>query len=106
MKYISEEQLRVLEKEFIDCTNVEDMMCDYADNDLTESLKDRIDDHISSCKKCRHFKDSYLQTIEYARLLKPRVEPVKPPLELTTDAKNRLRAALNHRLGINLPVVS
>lgn len=96
---IPDHQLRILEKQEIDCIDVQLIMGDYADGDLTETLKERVDHHICTCKKCAEFKDSYLKTIELAAsLLEPKPLPV--------DLQNRLRAALNRRLGINLPPVS
>lgn len=85
MKKISEDQIRILEKQEIECTDIPHMMCDYADGDLTDSLKERLDQHMSKCDSCREFKETYLKTVELAAMLKP--------APLTSDVQNRLRSA-------------
>jgi hypothetical protein len=97
MKNIPEEQIRILERHTIDCCDVEAMMGEYADGNISPSLKDRLDDHISNCSDCKEFKESYLMTIKLAKELKP--------APLNTESQNRLRRALNERLGINLSMV-
>ena len=72
------------------------MMCDYADQELTESLKIRIDSHIEQCPHCTELKAGYLQTISLAKELKN--------VPMPEGAQQRLRAKLNERLGINLPI--
>ena len=97
MKLISEDQIRILEKQEIECRDIPQMMCDYADGDLLDSLKDRLDSHIEECSCCREFKETYMKGVELSALLKP--------APLSSEVQNRLRLALNLRLGINLPTV-
>lgn len=98
MKCISEDQIRILEKQDISCADVESLMCDYADGELTPSLKDRVDAHGAACAECRNFMQTYLATISLAANLKP--EP------MTSEIQNRLRRSLNERLGLTLPMVA
>ncbi len=97
MNKISEDQIRILEKQEIECKDIPQMMCDYADGDLTVSLRDRLDVHMSVCPNCLEFKESYLKTIQLAKILKPQ--------PLNSEVQNRLRNALNERLGIQLSLV-
>lgn len=98
MSEIPDYQLRVLEKEEITCRDVRDLMCDYADNEILPTLKSRIDEHFESCNRCRYFSQTYLKTIQLANEL--------PAKELDSGAQDRLRKALNQRLGLNLAQVS
>ena len=93
---IPDYQIRVLEKEEITCKDVKDLMCDYADNELTASLQERLDLHVVRCNRCKHFKETYLQTIEIASELKDAPVP--------DGVRSRLRQALNEKLGLNLSV--
>lgn len=97
MAKLSEEHILLLEKGVLNCKDIEDSMCDYADGDLPESVKARVDEHIEQCEKCKEFSESYLFTIEVAKTLHSQVS-------ITNDIQNRLRSSLNERLGISLPL--
>lgn len=94
---IPDYQIRVLEKEKITCKDVRGLLDDYVDDQLTESLKLRIDEHVCSCKYCQDLKDGYLLTIKLAKKLRDAPKPPK-------GVQSRLRAALNERLGLNLTI--
>ena len=93
---LSEFQLMVLEKEKITCDDVAELMGDYADGELIPTLEGRLNEHIAECFDCQDLREQYLLTIELAREIGRRPPPVP------TGVQNRLRAALNARLGLNL----
>ena len=95
MKNFTEYQLEVLEKGEIDCIDVVKLMGDYHDNDLPESLRGRLHAHIKNCSICSEMYSGYSFVCELARELRPEPMPV--------DARKRLRASLNSRLGLELP---
>ncbi len=95
MTIYSEEHVLMLEKGEISCEDFEAAMCDYADGDLPETVKTRMDEHAASCDECDEFKRTYLLTISLASEL-GRSQPV------SVDTHNRLREALNERLGLKL----
>lgn len=97
MAKLTEQHILLLEKGVLSCQDIEDSMCDYADGDLPEMVKARVDEHIEQCEKCRDLCDSYLYTIKVAHTLRTHTP-------ITSDIQNRLRAALNERLGISLSV--
>ena len=86
--------IRILEKGQISCEDVTELLGDYADNELIPSLVRRLDDHIDTCTYCTEVKAGYMKTIELAKELRNKPAP--------RDVQNRLRAALNQRLGLNL----
>ena len=96
MQSLNDLHLAILEKTTIDCADVEQVLGDMVDHDLTPTLEGRIRDHISECKCCRRSEKSYRWVVDSAKLLKP--EP------LPSDVSARLRQALNLRLGLTLPV--
>ncbi|MCO6429848.1 MAG: hypothetical protein J5J00_03225 [Deltaproteobacteria bacterium] len=98
MSVIPDRHLRVLEKANIECCDTKALMGDLVDNDILPSLKARIESHLECCEQCQKFRIEYLATIELARSLKPKTMPL--------EAQNRLRAALNKRLGLSLQMVS
>ena len=93
---ISDRHLRVLEKESIGCRDVERLLGDHTDHELSCSLRARIDAHIGNCSKCRELRDSYNWVIELAHGLADAPAP--------REVHNRLREALNARLGLSLPL--
>jgi anti-sigma factor RsiW len=90
-------QLRILEKEAINCQDVEDLLGDFTDQELSCTLRGRVDSHIQRCARCQELSSSYQWVVNLAHELKP-----KP---ITQGVQSRLRSALNRRLGINLPSV-
>lgn len=93
----TEFQLEVLEKKEIDCIDFVALLGDRQDGDLPPSLEGRLHAHMAVCRFCSEFEASYRQTVELAREL--------PQPQLPAGARNRLRQALNQRLGIQLPLV-
>ena len=89
-------QLMVLEKNEIDCLDVVELLGDLVDGDLPPTLEARLEGHISGCAYCEEMKASYELTIELARELKNDEKPIP------TAVQNRLRSALNEKLGLNL----
>lgn len=90
----TEEQMRVLEKAQIECSDVENFIDDYAENELPRSLSLRIAGHIHECGNCEEVEDSYRMVKDLARSLRDQPLP--------DGVQARLREALNKRLGIQL----
>lgn len=97
MKKMTDFELFVLEKGNVDCSDVVKLFGSYVDEELPGTLRARVSAHVATCPKCRDFEKSYRSTIDLAAEL--RDKPV--PLEV----QNRLRRALNQKLGLNLPMV-
>ena len=89
-----------LEKSILNCTDIEDVLGDYVDGDLTPTIKNRVEEHIAGCDECLELFYSYLLTIRLAKELKPMVS-----MQNDNAIQNKLRGALNERLGLNLPVI-
>ena len=98
MKKLSDHHLLLLEKGEICCDDIVDIMGDYVDGELTASVKERIDTHMAGCSECREFLRTYSFTVKLAASLRNDT-PAPAPVQ------NRLRAALNERLGLSLPQV-
>ena len=88
------------EKEIVDCQDVIARLGDYTDNELALHTRAAMDHHLDRCPDCAAFLASYNHVIESAAELR---EPEQP---LPLDVQNRLRLALNKRLGINLPLIA
>ena len=87
-------------KEIADCQDVIAHLGDYTDNDLPTATRLAVDAHLDVCPECAAFHASYNHVIDSAAELR---EPEQP---LPVDVQNRLRAALNKRLGINLAMIA
>ena len=98
MKTVNELHLEVLEKAVIECADVEQLLGDLEEGDMTQTLKDRVCEHLEGCRCCSESRKSYQWVIRKARMLKPEPMPA--------DVSRRLRMALNERLGISLSVDS
>ena len=97
MTQLNDFQLLVLEKETIDCSDVTELLGDYTDRELPPTLRARIDSHIHQCEHCQDMEKSYRLTVELAGELN-----MDKPLPL--GVHNRLRKALNEKLGLSLPL--
>ena len=96
MARLSDLHMRILEKDSINCADVEALLGDYVDNELPSTLKERMEAHISQCADCQENEKSYRLVIELAAELP--VIPVPP------EVRARVRKALNQKLGIQLPL--
>jgi predicted anti-sigma-YlaC factor YlaD len=86
--------------EILECRDVSARLGDYIDNDLPPVERKSIEEHLDNCAECAAFFASYNHVIQSAAELR---EPEQP---LAIDVQNRLRKALNERLGINLPFIA
>jgi anti-sigma factor RsiW len=83
--------------------NCEDVLAhlgDYVDKDLPLEQKTAIDNHLDVCPACSSFYASYKHVVDSAAKLREEETP------LPVGVQNRLRKALNDRLGINLPLIA
>jgi anti-sigma factor RsiW len=86
--------------DMLDCKDVIARLGDYTDNELPVSERIAMEDHFDECAECAAFLASYTHVVVSAAELR---EPEQP---ISVDVQNRLRAALNKRLGINLPLIA
>ena len=82
------------------CRDVIERLGDFVDNDLSLDLRSSVENHLDDCAECASFFASYRHVIESAAELREPVEPIG------VDVQNRLRKALNQRLGITLPYIA
>ena len=86
--------------EMLECNDVIARLGDYTDNELPVSERIAMEDHFDDCPECAAFLASYTHVVVSAAELR---EPEQP---ISVDVQNRLRAALNKRLGIDLPLIA
>jgi hypothetical protein len=84
----------------IECQDVIAHMGDVVDGDLSSGLRTAIDAHLAVCAECREFHASYNLVVEGAAELRQQEKL------LGVDVQNRLRKALNQRLGISLTYIA
>lgn len=86
--------------ELRDCKDVIAHLGDFVDNELALAQRMAVEAHLDSCADCAAFFASYNHVVQSAAELR---EPEQP---LPVDVQNRLRKALNERLGITLPYIA
>ncbi len=91
---MTDNEIRILEKGTIECKDTTELLGSYVDNELSESLRTRVADHIATCPECQEGEERYREVIALAKTL--------PDVELTQGVSDRLRKALNQRLGLDL----
>jgi len=96
MNKLSDFHLFVLEKGQMACADLRKCYGDYFDRELPATVRGKLDSHIEECPRCQEFTASYRFTVELAATLGKKPIP--------TDVQRRLRATLNARLGISLPI--
>jgi len=82
------------------CDDVIARLGDYVDNDLNQNARLVMDTHLNDCPECAALFASYTHVIEGAAELR---EPEQP---IAVDVQNRLRRALNQRLGLSLSYIA
>ena len=90
-------QIRILEKQLVGCDDVAELLGEYVDGELSSTLSKRVGSHLKGCESCREIEEGYRFTIELAREIKRKPMPA--------GVQNRLRKALNERLGLNLSMI-
>jgi len=88
-----EKEIRILEKQALECADVEELISDYIDDELIVVLKARVASHLNHCEKCRECEEDTRSIIILAKTLQ---RPVPQ------DVRRRLREKLNQTLGLNL----
>jgi anti-sigma factor RsiW len=86
--------------ELFECSDVIARLGDLVDNDLPTRERSSVEHHINGCRDCAAFYASYQHVIATAAELR---EPEQP---IAVDVQNRLRKALNTRLGLTLPYIA
>lgn len=86
--------------DFHDCKDVIAHLGDFVDRELPMAQRSAIEHHLDECPDCTAFLASYQHVIQSAARLRESEQP------LAVDVQNRLRKALNERLGINLPFIA
>lgn len=86
--------------EIHECADVIVRLGDYVDNDLLRAERLAVEAHLNDCPECAAFLASYNHVVESAAELR---EPEQP---IAVDVQNRLRKALNQRLGLNLSYIA
>lgn len=71
----------------LDCNQVVDLSSAYLEDEVSGSLRTRLQDHLQRCAPCRAFMDTLRSTLNALRSL-PREEP---PEDLEESIKQRLR---------------
>ena len=98
MNEFTDSHLRIFEKNRITCRDVIHSYGDYTDGEIPVALKARLDAHIAGCECCQKFTATYNLTLSLASELQIQPTPI--------DVQNRLRDALNKRLGLTLPLIA
>lgn len=84
----------------LDCHSVEDRFGEYLDGSLNGPATDEIEHHLATCSCCAESFTDYRKVIAAAAELGQQEQP------MDVGVQNRLRKALNERLGINLPYIA
>jgi anti-sigma factor (TIGR02949 family) len=86
--------------QFHDCKDVIAHLGDFVDRELPIEQHAAVENHLDECPECAAFYASYRHVVQSAAELR---EPEQP---LPVDVQNRLRKALNERLGLSLPFIA
>jgi|688.fasta_scaffold587390_2 hypothetical protein len=84
------------------CREVNDSFPELLDADLPQNRKKAIEAHITSCEECQDAYRSYKHVVDCAAEL-GRSDEIQP---VDVGVQNRLRKALNQRLGLNLSYIA
>ncbi|HMO02960.1 MAG TPA: zf-HC2 domain-containing protein [Oligoflexia bacterium] len=118
MNGYSDLHLRILERESFGCHEFETLLSDYFDGELPRTLRALADDHLKKCPNCRSAHLLFALVLLGARDLRHHIlcqedqflysEQTRQPEvggeQFTAQQRIRLRAILNSRLRINLPL--
>lgn len=80
----------------LSCWDIERIYDRFRDGELPPLLHDKIEEHMKTCEECQMMVDTYELVVSVAATMKT---PVPEP---KAGFKERLHAALNKELGLNL----
>jgi len=78
---------RFFRKGELDCQDVADLSSAYIENDLKDSKRSAIQNHLSKCGPCQAFVDTLSSTIG----LLSRLPGINPPSALKQSLRDRMR---------------
>lgn len=84
------------------CREVNDSFPDLLDGELPQNSKKALEAHIAACEGCQDAYRSYKHVVDCAAEL-GREDEIQP---VDVGVQNRLRKALNQRLGLNLSYIA
>lgn len=96
--YKNKKHMNCLEKPEIKCHDIEELYGELREGELPLTLSGRLEEHLDNCEECQIFIGNYESIILEAKKLRVL------EAEIPRDAKRRLHAVLNNRLGLDLPV--
>ena len=86
----------------LECRDIADLFPEASDNGLSSLQRSVFENHIAACSECRESFSAYQQVIDCAAEFGATGD--EAPLEV--DVQNRLRKALNQRLGLSLSYIA
>ena len=98
MSELSDIQLLILEKHQLNCDDFDELLADYVEESLPETLQHRLDAHVESCEACQDGLELYQQVISIAGVIGKTSERATMP----DDIRRRLHDRLNLTLGLKL----
>lgn len=90
------EHHRYLERDILNCSDIEELLDDYIDAELGEPLNHRFSIHIDSCEACRLLVSDCREIVQAAKLLAAQPIP--------QGVSERLRAVLREQVGHSVPL--
>ncbi len=91
---MDKDQIPFLENAVLSCSDVEEQLDCYLDEEMIDPLKKRFEEHTATCEQCRQMVRDCGNIVQLARTL--REEPIPAEVSL------RLREALAERVGHNV----
>ncbi|MCB0328985.1 MAG: zf-HC2 domain-containing protein [Bdellovibrionales bacterium] len=91
-------ELLILEKPHASCEDFDSLLGDYVENEVSEMVREKLDDHLSECIVCQNGLALYSQVIDLAGDLGREQREAPMP----SDVKRRLHEKLNASLGLKL----
>ena len=91
---MDKDQIPFLENAVLSCSDVEELLDCYLDEEMIDPLKKRFEEHTTTCEHCRTMVRDCGNIVQLARTL--RDEPIPAEVSL------RLREALAERVGHNV----
>lgn len=93
---LTREQIVFFDNQVITCRDVEKLYMSFRDKELPRDLYQKIESHIERCEECQMMVDTYELVVSVAGTLNaPEVKP-------RDGFQDRLRMALNERLGLDM----
>ena len=88
------------------CTDIEEMLVDYADGQLPQNDTSKVAEHLAQCEHCRNMLDGLQKSLELAGVIWPDAHTEIEKIRITAATKRKIRWSRYAAIAAGILVVA